>query len=1445
MIHTYDKTAATLAGLRHITWAKRVLIYTVTLGLLIQNIAVATASVLTARDVQRYVNAQPLFERAVQYADYQHTTGDYLEQSATSAMTIDSFHQRLKEDFPQILPPKYVTITSGGVPIVAPTYDKPRPIGSPMLQGRYARDQVHALLGINLINGTPDSGYDSDRNQLNTLYSNMLAMLNSGEIQQPYCAPLNRDQENSGLSNNIVWPECHIIHGERVVVPVVYLTGATVSEYRVDDHRAVLAGTSSFRELTIDNVTVTTGRNSFLQVAGNLLNNQGTIQGEGDLSIVAGGALVNLSGRITSQDNLSIEAALIQSNTLVHRYDFDGRQGGSFGQIATFQSNGNLLLTSHSDILINGGIANGGGNLVFNAGGSIYVGPVQYTDNFSSDSRQTTRSHILQSFLTAEQSIALIAQDEIKIDASEIVAGEYVELLAGLGITVEDELSSNYVARNYYDHGYDVHTETFQTVAIRSLIDAGKKVRLHTTLGDVTLRASDVRSTQGAEITAAGGKLRLLTTTETDHYSYSAVKESLFTISTINRGHTAETLAYPTIVGGLEVNALYGLEVEYEGDSTLANDLDAQIASLSQVEGMEWMQELRNDASLNIDWQTASTFYNEWDKDSTSLSPAAIAFITIVVAVFTAGAASGIVTALQTAGANSAVAAGVGAAFTAAVTTASIATGNAIVNGGDPAEVFEAAFESIHNEEGIKSTITAALTAGVLNGINGEFFNAENLSFGEQIQQAVVDATVRSGVSTAINGGSFSDALKYSLLQNAANLTGDAISGEISELASNGDINTALQRVAYVGVGCLVGSAQNSSDGCESGALGSTIGQIVAELQSESDFFEGLVNATNEFGERLYSDAQIKQLLANTRDFSRGRLNSISPLINHAGLYGALSAMFVGLDANIASGAANTARNTALEYTALSFMNALDKERELNSRLGFLSDISALEAANANEITETIDAALLEEAELLGLRVKENVNGVHYVEEPGGVGRRIANNNLFRELNQAQEENLKRSAALSDNLKRAEAELVAFNERIQELKREGLQAHFETIEFMRNQLGPASGTTAQEIADAVGYQGYDEFSSVITEGVFLATDSLLFGAPGLVLAFADIDSPIPLTDAKLAVATSFLFEELEKEGVPRHVAEGILLAAGIAASAKDIKELVLLGGRGAKRALDRLTNRRNGITLDDLNLDDFEISGAPLHDVEVNDFSNHNVMPNGTRFDIELAGTPTSVNNFDDRDYFSFFDDTTGAPIYDGSATPAGYLSRTPCAINCILTASRYLDSQNAMKVEDAIRVGLRENLFGHGAGGGLRRGKYHELVNQPDFANFGFTASSHEILDPYVSGGIIENSLSQGLPVIVDVKVPKNKSIQQYFYDLASNPNDPSLKMQSLINNKNAGGHAVIIRSKTILPNGSTRWEIIDPTQASGKVIAVNNNLFDEVIGKFVTVFTPKNPTP
>ena len=948
---------------------RKLILSTVMLGLFLSSsMQVLSGSSFNDFEIQSELDANPAYVLLDGNGEYLYGAEDFVEDSEVGMSAfLKEFHSSLIELVPQAFEQEeLVPISVGDITIFVPSKDiRYKSIGSTYVENSLVRSQIYSLLRRNLIDGE-DGEYSTEEQQLKTLYLNAFSYLNWSGKKFGENLAFNR----LASPVDMIWPEFRNINGEKVIVPIVYLTAETIESRKVTSHLVSFGGDSSFQDLILEDVTFSAERDSYIRVLDSLNCNECTIQSNGarhieiaeleispgstlwgaeDLSISIGkdltihegvtvsslgdlyldvnGDLYVFSRHISSDGNSSIRvqgdlslhsskikadgdiligAHSVYAETLVHRFDVGGAQGTTFGKVNEISSDsGALVVQSHSDITFVGVEADAN-EITFTANGNISLGSQSVSSHFEGRKggmyvHESTVDY-LQTKLTAEENISLIASGAILIDAAEIVSSNgHIEILAGMGITVLDNLETYQSNASGRFGKKKVNESVYQTVAIRSLLDAGKGVRLHTEFGDITLKAAKISSTEGAKVSAKNGAVNLLLTTETDHYSYSAVTEKLFTTKTETKGHLIETGIPNTIIGGLAVEAHSGVSVEYEGLRDLdcrtylqeisvqpKNEEDeclrANILKLSEMEGLEWMGEVLALADADPEayrWNEIALQHKRWQESNTSLSPAFSAVISIA-ATIAMGPAGLNVGGLVASG-TGVVATAMSAGAVALASQASVAVVNGVVSGD-----IEQAMEDFASDETLKSLATTMVTAGAIKALDTAFFgldsegiqdvvdtttqagatpeqiqtainyaqdqavsSALNGSLLNQTGQAIMHASVQSGVSTIVTGGSLDDlgdSFIQNVVQNGINVLGKNLAEEIGDFHDEAniygqwDIADNLRYVAHAATGCLTGtltSELNDGDSSQACIYGAG-GAVVAE--ATADIFKEVTN---------------------------------------------------------------------------------------------------------------------------------------------------------------------------------------------------------------------------------------------------------------------------------------------------------------------------------------------------------------------------------------------------------------------------------------------------------------------------------------------------------------------------------------------------------------------------------------------------------------------------
>ncbi len=892
--------------------------------------AAVAAATLVGNDRISNAMTSPQFRPSTKNG-YLYEQATYSDSQFTNSKNITSFQAELFAAKLNVGAPTFIPI-AGDITIFIPTYPVGKLIGDNYVQNRYIRQQITDLLGRHLI----DAATDTDEvTQINRLYNNAKTFAITKSSLYKYGDNLPAAEV---IALDMIWPERRTINGVQVMVPIVYLSPATVNKFSINDHKIeFLGGLAEFETITLNHASLVSGINTLIKTKGDLKSTNSTISSEGDLNLVVGGTLNNLSSTIAAAKNISIVAGQLNNKTLLQPFTDRFGAGTRLGRVSTIDAAGNITVNSANNIAFEGATAtatNGAIKLV--AGGNISIAPVfpSYQRVYKDGQWQVQYSSldVIGSSIKAQDTISLSAAGAIQISASQLISSKGgIELLAQQGIYVLDELGNTQVYKKD-KIGRKTGTESdFKSWAIRSVLDAGKNILLYTESGDITLKGAKITSTEGTQVTAKNGKVHLLVTKEQSQHYLNTVRKGSWTIKTVDDTKIVEKGIPNAIIGGFAVEALSGIDVEYTGIDMKANPnatLKDQIEEFRKIPELKWMADLYDSKIQKVDWDQVELVYKDIRKYKSNLSPAAMAIIAIIVCVCTAGAGAALAGAVSTsvsaaaaAGVSAATAATIGSAVGTAVAAGAVtlATGAAqsLAAGNNLRETVNA----MDSDESLKSLAVSMVTAGAMSALKVEgltpFDEKTGVgNFSNQAYQAVVSSTVRAGVSVTINGGNSDDylnAFKTNLATYAINTIGQKLSDKITMSTS---LTEASKYISHAAMGCLTSGLTNKlsdedfKNACISGAGGAVIAQATADLLS--------AKATEVNGQILHAPQTITP-------------NNIGSTLGYLGANGVdISKLLAGITAFALGGDVNAAASGA-GMTAQSYRDSLQAVAQIGS----------------------------------------------------------------------------------------------------------------------------------------------------------------------------------------------------------------------------------------------------------------------------------------------------------------------------------------------------------------------------------------------------------------------------------------------------------------------------------------------------------------------------------
>ncbi|WP_454834639.1 two-partner secretion domain-containing protein [Pseudomonas lini] len=626
------------------------------------------------------------------------------------------------------------------------------------------------------------------------------------------------------------------------------------------------------------------------------LNSAARIEAANDLTIKAGRDVANIGSTLQAGRDMSISAGrdVAITSAVEHNAEANGTNNTK-EQITQYESS----LTAGRDISIDVGrnlaiVASqleAKRDIAMAAVGSVTVSSAADEEHSYFKSKKITdqKDHIsqVQSSISAGGDVGISAGQDMALISSRVTAGDEAYLVAGGQLELlaaQDRDYSLYSRKNKTGFGTRTQRdEITKIVHVGSEISTGGDLTL-VSKGDQLYQAAKLDS--GANLTLnSGGSVTFEGVKDLDQESHEKSSNSLAWNSMEGKGHTDETLRQSqlTAKGQMVINAVDGLKIDIKqvDQKAVTEAIDAMVQADPQL---AWLKEAEKRG--DVDWRQVKEVHDSFKYSNSSLGAGAMLVIVIVVTVLTAGAASAAV------GSAASATAGSGTAMAAATTAEAVAAGAEAVAAGWGNVMASTALTSMAgtgavslvNNKGnlgsaVKDTFSAnslknaaigGLTAGAISYVDSNWFQApsgatnggsqvtgagpvQNPGYSKDmlswsnVEQTVLrsgtHALINSGVSTAINGGSFGKNLGGAILGEGLDLAAAAGNKGIGDLAAKLNVSpgTAQAMFLHAALGGLISAARG--EGFTSGAIAGGIAEGLTPLANEmlaqhvSDYF--------------------------------------------------------------------------------------------------------------------------------------------------------------------------------------------------------------------------------------------------------------------------------------------------------------------------------------------------------------------------------------------------------------------------------------------------------------------------------------------------------------------------------------------------------------------------------------------------------------------------------
>ncbi|MCT0976747.1 DUF637 domain-containing protein, partial [Pseudomonas aeruginosa] len=445
-------------------------------------------------------------------------------------------------------------------------------------------------------------------------------------------------------------------------VSLTALTGDVINERSVTRYDSALDGRTWERSFADSAARVEAANSLNVQAGRDIANLGGVLQSRGDLSLDAGRD-VTVAAVEDRQGQTRWSTSRLQSVTQLGAEVSAGRD---------------LNVSAGRDLSAVASALEARRDIALSAGRDVTLAAAANEEHAYSKTRKVTyqEDKVAQqgTRVDAGGDLAINAGQDLRLIASQASAGDEAYLVAGDKLELLAANDSNYYLYDKKSKGDFGRKETRRdeitdVTAVGSQISSG---------GDLTLLSGGDQTYQGAKLESgndlaivSGGAVTFEAVKDLHQESHEKSKGNLAWQSSKGKGQTDETVRQSQLVaqGNLAIKAVEGLKIDLKhiDQKTVSQTIDAMVQADPQLAWLKQMEQ-RGD----VDWRRVQELHDSWKYSNSGLGVGAQLAIAIVVAYFTAGAASAAL------GSMAGVGAGSGSMMAAAGSTAMVQAGTAV-----------------------------------------------------------------------------------------------------------------------------------------------------------------------------------------------------------------------------------------------------------------------------------------------------------------------------------------------------------------------------------------------------------------------------------------------------------------------------------------------------------------------------------------------------------------------------------------------------------------------------------------------------------------------------------------------------------------------------------------------------------------------------------------------
>ncbi|YAF62121.1 hypothetical protein DOCECA_18360 [Pseudomonas sp. E102] len=434
-------------------------------------------------------------------------------------------------------------------------------LGDGLYEQRLIQEAVVARTGQRFIDGQT-----SNEDMFKYLMNNAIA--SKQELDLAVGVSLTSEQV-AALTHDIVWLEEHVVNGEKVLVPVLYMAQAN---NRLAPNGALIQGADVqlIAGQDLKNAGTLRATNSLSAKATNDIVNSGLVEADGRLDLLADKNIVNKAGGVIAGRDVNLTTLkgdvinqrdvtgidIRFDNNLIHRDYLDSA--------ARIEAANDLKIDAGRNVNNIGGVLRSEGDLKLIAGQDVNITSVQdrRTDSRGSNFlNQTITQHAAE--VTSGRDLSISADRDVAVVASRLDAKRDLIVDSGNDIVITSAANqSDYVSRSKR-RANETHSVTQQS----SVLNAGRDIALNAG-NDLGIIASRIKATDDVSLDAVQDITVASAKDESSSYYYRKKKGSF------GRSKTTQKESYESENVASVIEAGHDLTVNASKDDDGAVSLD-------------------------------------------------------------------------------------------------------------------------------------------------------------------------------------------------------------------------------------------------------------------------------------------------------------------------------------------------------------------------------------------------------------------------------------------------------------------------------------------------------------------------------------------------------------------------------------------------------------------------------------------------------------------------------------------------------------------------------------------------------------------------------------------------------------------------------------------------------------------------------------------------------